>query len=56
MNEELLTRLVVALEGINSNLGEMKVTLDILQMYIDRFAKVDEKGMCIGVTGDITTY
>lgn len=56
MNEELLTRLVEALESINDNLGEMKVTLDILQMYIDSFAKVGEEGMRIGVTGDVTTY
>lgn len=56
MNEELLTRLVEALEGINNNLGEMKVTLDIMQMYVDGFAKVGREGMSIGVTGDITTY
>lgn len=56
MNEELLTRIVDALEGINSSLGEMKVTLDILQMYIDSFAKVGKEGMRIGVTGDVTTY
>ena len=56
MNEELLTRLVEALEGINNNLGEMKVTLDIMQRYIDGFAKVGREGMSIGVTGDITTY
>ena len=56
MNEELLTRLVDALESINNNLGEMKVTLDILQMYVDSFAKVGGEGMRIGVTGDITTY
>lgn len=55
MNEELLTRLVVALESINNNLGEMKVTLNILQMYIDSFAKVSGEGMRIGVTGDVTT-
>ena len=56
MNEELLTRLVEALEGINNNLGEMKVTLDIMQRYIDGFATVSRDGMRIGVTGDITTY
>ena len=56
MNEELLTRLVDALEGINNNLGEMKVTLDIMQRYIDGFATVSREGMRIGVTGDITTY
>ncbi|MEY8519185.1 hypothetical protein AALC25_20300 [Lachnospiraceae bacterium 29-84] len=56
MNEELLTRLVDALEGINNNLGEMKVTLDILQMYVDSFATVGREGMRIGITGDVTTY
>lgn len=56
MNEELLLRLVVAIESINSNLHEMKVTLDILQMYIDCLAKVSGEGMRIGVTGDVTTY
>ena len=39
MNEELLTRLVDALEGINNNLGEMKVTLDIMQRYIDEIGR-----------------
>ena len=56
MDEELLTRLVDALEGINNNLGEMKVTLDIMQRYIDGVATVSREGMRIGVTGDITTY
>ena len=56
MNEEFLTRLVEALEGINDSLNDMKVTLNILQMYVDGFSTVDGEGMRIGVTGDITTY
>lgn len=56
MNEELLTRLVDALEGINSNLGEMRVTLEILQRYVDGFTTVGEKGMRIGISGDVNTY
>lgn len=56
MNEGLLTRLVEALEGISSSLGEMKVTLDIMQRYIDGFTTVDEKGMRIGVSRDVNTY
>lgn len=56
MNEELLTRIVGALEGINSSLGEIKVTLDILQRYIDGFTTVSEKGMRIGVTSNASTY
>lgn len=51
-----LDRIADALEGINSNLGEMRVTLEILQRYVDGFTTVDEKGMRIGVSGDVNTY
>lgn len=51
-----LDRIADALEGINNNLGEMRVTLEILQRYVDGFTTVDEKGMRIGVSGDVNTY
>ena len=35
MNEELLTRLVDALESINNNLSEIAVSLDSLDKNID---------------------
>lgn len=58
MNEELLTRLVDALEGINSNLSEIAVSLDSLDKNIDGCISVSQNGrsrhLCI--TGDVSTY
>lgn len=57
MNEELLTRLVDALEGINSNLSEIAVSLDSLDKTLDGCVSVSQNGksryLCI--SGDIYT-
>ncbi|GEM_PF-6340417 len=58
MNEELLTRLVEALESINGNLSEIAVSLDHLDENVDGCISVSQNGrsrhLCI--TGDVTTY
>lgn len=57
MNEELLTRLVDALEGINSNLSEIAVSLDSLDKTLNGCVSVSQNGksryLCI--SGDIYT-
>lgn len=57
MNEELLTRLVDALEGINSSLSEIAVSLDSLDKNIDGCISVSQNGksryLCI--SGDVYT-
>ena len=57
MNEELLTRLVEALEGINSSLSEIAVSLDSLDKNIDGGISVSQNGksryLCI--SGDVYT-
>ncbi|WP_277934936.1 hypothetical protein [Parablautia intestinalis] len=57
MNEELLTRLVDALEGINNNLSEIAVSLDSLDKNIDGCISVSQNGkshyLCI--SGDVYT-
>ena len=57
MNEELLTRLVDALEGINNNLSEIAVSLDSLEKNIDGCISVSQNGksryLCI--SGDVYT-
>lgn len=57
MNEELLTRLVDALESINNNLSEIAVSLDSLDKNIDGCISVSKNGksryLCI--TGDVYT-
>ena len=57
MNEELLTRIAEALEGINSNLSEIAVSLDSLDKNIDGCISVSQNGksryLCI--SGDIYT-
>lgn len=57
MNEELLTRLVEALEGINSNLSEIAVSLDNIDENIDGCISVSRNGksryLCI--SGDVYT-
>ena len=57
MNEELLTRLVNALESINNNLSEIAVSLDSLDKNIDGCISVSKNGksryLCI--TGDVYT-
>lgn len=57
MNEELLTRLVEALEGINSSLSEIAVSLDSINENIDGCISVSQNGksryLCI--SGDVYT-
>ena len=57
MNEELLTRLVDALESINNNLSEIAVSLDSLDKNIDGCISVSQNGksryLCI--SGDVYT-
>lgn len=57
MNEELLSRLVDALEGINNNLSEIAVSLDSLDKNIDGCISVSQNGkshyLCI--SGDVYT-
>lgn len=53
MNEELLNRIAVALEGINSSLEEIAESLGDLSECIS-YTKDDGKRLCI--TGDITAY
>ena len=58
MNEELLTRLVDALESINSSLLEIEASLDNLDQNLERCtAAVGNTGkrfLC--VTGNVTNY
>lgn len=58
MNEELLTRLVEALEGINSRLSEIAVSLDGIDKNLDGCISCSRDGRSkyICVTGDINTY
>lgn len=57
MNEELLTRLIEALEEINSNLSEIAVSLDNIDKNIDGCISVSRNGksryLCI--SGDVYT-
>ncbi len=57
MDEELLTRLVEALEGINSSLSEIAVSLDSINENIDGCISVSQNGksryLCI--SGDVYT-
>lgn len=57
MNEELLTRLVEALESINNNLSEIAISLDSLDKNIDGCISVSRNGksryLCI--SGDVYT-
>lgn len=57
MNEELLTRIAEALEGINSNLSEMSISLDSMDKNIDGCISSDRSGksryLCI--SGDVYT-
>lgn len=57
MNEELLTRLVEALEGINSNLSEIAVSLNGIDENIAGCILVSQNGksrhLCI--SGDVYT-
>lgn len=55
-NEELLTRMVDALEGINNNLSEIALSLDGLQKDLDGCISVSGKNQYLCITGNVTTY
>ena len=56
MNEELLTRLVDALESINNNLSEIAVSLDGIDKNIDGCISVSGKSQYLCISGDVNTY
>ena len=56
MNEELLTRLVVALESINNNLSEIVVSLDSLEKDLEGCISVNGKSQFLCITGNVSTY
>ena len=56
MNEELLTRLVEALEGINNNLSEIAVSLASLDKNIDGCISVNGKNQFLCITGNVSAY
>ena len=56
MNEELLTKLVDVLEGINNNLSEISATLERMEDNIEGCISVSQNGsryLCI--SGDVYT-
>ena len=57
MNEELLSRLVDALEGINNNLSEIAVSLGSIDKNIDGCISCSRDGRSkyICITGDVYT-
>ncbi len=55
MNEELLTRLVEALEGIDSSLSEIAVSLDSLDKTLTGCTCTNGKNGFLCVTGNIIT-
>ncbi len=57
MNEELITRIADALEGINSSLSEIAVSLDSLEKNIDGCISCSRDGRSkyICITGDVYT-
>lgn len=56
MNEELLTRLVDALEGINSNLSDIAVSLDSMEKNLDGCVSVNGNNRFLCITGNVSTY
>lgn len=56
MNEELLTRLVEAVEGINNNLSEISVALESLEKNLDGCTAVNGDNRFLCVTGNVSTY
>lgn len=56
MNEELLIRLVEALESINNNLSEISVSLDSAEKNLDGCIAVNGNNHFLCVTGNVSTY
>lgn len=55
MNEELLTRLVDALESINDNLSEIAISLDTLDKTVDGCIAVNGNNSFLCITGNVST-
>ena len=55
MNEELLTRLVKAVEDINSNLSEISVALESLERNLDGCTAVNGNNHFLCITGNVST-
>lgn len=55
MNEELLTRLVEALEGINSNLSEIAISLDSLDQNLEGCILKNGNNSFLCITGNVST-
>lgn len=56
MNEELLTRLVDALEGINNNLSGIAVSLDSLDKTLDGCISRNGNNRFLCITGNVSIY
>ena len=63
MNEELLTRLVEALEGVNENLdvinhslSEMSVSLNSLEKNLNECISCVGNNSFLCITGNVSTY
>ncbi|MCI9006220.1 MAG: hypothetical protein HFH39_13550 [Lachnospiraceae bacterium] len=63
MNEELLTRIAVALEGINENLdvinsslAETSVSIYKMEKNLEGCISVNGKSQFLCITGDVSTY
>ena len=63
MNEELLIRLVVALESINENLdainsflSDVSVSLNSIDKNLEGCISVNGKSQFLCITGNVTTY
>ena len=56
MNEELLTRLVNALERINNNLSEIAVSLDSLDKTLNGCISRNGNNCFLCITGNVSTY
>ena len=63
MNEELLTRLVVALESINENLNainsflsDVSVSLNSIDKNLEGCISVNGKSQFLCITGNVSTY
>lgn len=56
MNEELLTRLINALESIDSSLTEVAASLDSLDQNLTQCISSAQEGNRFCIAGDVTSY